>query len=118
MIISDNLYLNCFIYNINLLNHYLDSLTLGSISPVLRYNDISTFGLYDTDKNEIKILCNKPKNQQNIYCNFFKTTKNSLSSDILGDNNIIFTSNIFNEKNCYFSLFNSEYLFFVQLLII
>ena len=111
MIISDNLYLNCFKYNIKILDSYLDSLTLGSIPPVLRYNDISTFGLYDTDKNEIKILCNKPKNQQNIYCNFFKTTKNPLSSDILGDNNIIFTSNIFNEKNCYFSLFNSEYLF-------
>ena len=51
-------------------------------------------------------------NQNIIHCNFFRTTINyNKCSYTLLCNDITITSNIFNEKKCYFSQFNSEYLF-------
>ena len=68
----------------------------------LIYDSISSFGLYDTDINNIKLLCRQI--DQNIKCNFFKIFINEESSryELIGDENIIFTtSNNFTEKNLF-----------------
>ena len=112
MFINNKLKVNCFNYQ-TYTNSRQDSLTLLTNQNSMEYDSISSFGLYDTDKNKnnIKILCRK--NSQNIQCNFFEITINGKSSySSKGDNKIIFaTSDEFTEKNCYFSQFNSEYLF-------
>ena len=111
MIISENLFLDCFIYHINSGSTSGDTLTKYSNIESLTYNSISSFGLYDTDINDIKLLCRVEV--KTINCTFIKITINNDSGfDSLGGNDISFiTSASFTEKNCYFSKFNSEYLF-------
>ena len=78
----------------------------------LIYDSISSFGLYDTDINNIKLLCRQI--DQNIKCSFFKIFINEESSryELIGDENIIFTtSNNFTEKNCYFTKIFNLYFF-------
>ena len=112
MIINSKLQVDCFKYyiisflpKIYVLTPYFNSLS---------YNSISSFGLYDTDDNYIKLLCEK--SSQTIYCEFFKIKLSPpiLQNDFnsLGNEKLIFTEpNNFEEKNCYLSKFNSEYLF-------
>ena len=76
------------------------------------YESICSFGFYDTDKNNIKLLC--IQNIQNIKCNFLNITKSekNFTYGIIGDENIVFiTKNVFTEKNCYFSPYLKNYLF-------
>ena len=110
MIINSKLEVRCLKYQINTADSSQDSLVfINSINP-LSYNSISSFGLYDTNKNDIKLLCKQT--EQNINCFFFeiklKTNKlNPLNNDF----SISTSSNDFTEKNCYLSSVNSEYLF-------
>ena len=112
MIINNNLNINCFKYSINILNSYQDSLTKYSNS-LSDYNSISSFGLYDSSNNNIKIFCRKANNENTLRCKFFRITINGdFEYELLGDENINFdVSNDFKERNCDFSEFNSEYLF-------
>jgi len=67
--------------------------------------------LYDTDINNIKIICRGTNN--NIECSFFKIIIENDKSNIslIGNNSIVFTtSNDFSENNCYHSKFNNENL--------
>ena len=110
--INNNLNINCFKYSINILNSYQDSLTKYSNS-LSDYNSISSFGLYDSSNNNIKIFCRKANNENTLRCKFFRITINGdFEYELLGDENINFdVSNDFKERNCDFSEFNSEYLF-------
>ena len=97
-------------YQINTADSSQDSLGFINSTNPLSYNSISSFGLYDTNKNDIKLLCKQT--EQNINCFFFeielKTNKlNPLNNDF----SISTSSNNFTEKNCYLSSVNSEYLF-------
>ena len=113
MIIKSVLEVFCFKYTMNL--YAPDALTPYINSNPLSYDSISSFGLYDTNNNYIKLLCRQ--NNQKIYCKFFKIVFKvvfPIQSEfgLLGDEKLIFTEqNNFKEKNCYLSNFNSEYLF-------
>ena len=112
MLISDKkLILDCFKYHINPQQSDLDTLTKYKNIDFLEYYSISSFGLYDTDKNDIKILCKQ--SAQTINCNFLKITINIQSrfSLLVGDNIVFTLSNDFTENNCYLSQYNDEYLF-------
>ena len=78
------------------------------------FDRFSSFGLYDTYINNIKLFCSQKS--QNITCKFIQITINEANSicnyRILGEDNLVFTSsNNFTENNCYISKFNNEYLF-------
>ena len=111
MIINFALDISLFKYHIDILLSSDNSLTKYNNPNYLTYDSISSFGLYDTDNNYIKLLCQK--NNQSIYCNFLEIIMNDQYSFVIKSNdNLVFTTaNGFTEKNCYFSLFNSEYLF-------
>ena len=107
MISSSKLRVSCYKYNIN-----LSRIIKYTTDDTFYYDSVSSFGLYDTDINNIKILCRGTSN--NIECNFFeiiiKDDKSNIS--LIGDNSIVFTtSNDFSENNCYYSKFNNENLF-------
>ena len=115
--IIDNNILNifCFKYHIDLSNLPENTLEIyiNSDTYTLRGESISSFGLYDVDKNNynIKIICYK--NNEIIKCKFFKITINGQNSnyELLGDEKLVFSnSNDFTERNCYFTIINSEYL--------
>ena len=111
MIINYKLQVFCFKYR-----NSVEFVALTSYINVnsLTYDSISSFGLYDTDNNYIKLLCRQ--RSQTIYCEFVKIILSSQPSfqsnfNSLGDEKLIFTApNNFEEKNCYLSKFNSEYL--------
>ena len=87
--------------------------SLEKISNSLTYELISIFGLYDTDKYNIKILCKKG-NDNTINCNFFEIIIENQKSTFNFNNNLnlAFTiSEDWSEKNCYFSKFISEKIF-------
>ena len=91
-----------------------DESTYGVIqySNMLINRSISSLGLYDTDKYNIKLLCQQ--NNVNINCRFLQIAikQESFIYDFKGDENIVFTiSNNFVENNCCLSKFNNEYLF-------
>ena len=78
----------------------------------LIYPSISSLGLYDTDENNIKLLCYQK--YKNINCDFIQVTimQETFINDLKGDKNISFTiSNNFLENSFYLSQFNKEYLF-------
>jgi len=91
-----------------------DSLTLYTKTDNWGTNSISSFGLYDLDKNKtnIKLLCKQGIDQNNIICNIIKFIygDNTGTFNYIGSISFIIYGN-FSEKNCYFSNFNSEYLF-------
>ena len=71
-------------------------------------------GLYDTGNIHIKVICGQ-KEEENITCSFIQITRgdnnNRYQYDSHNDNIFDFGSYYFSNKNCYYSLFNSEYLF-------
>ena len=95
-------------------NDYPQGLTLLENDNSLNSWSISV-GLYDTDtdKINIKLLCEQDFENKNIKCKFIQITINQKSSyQYKGDETIDFsTSIIFTEKNCNLSVFNNEYLF-------
>jgi len=115
-IIMDNtLTIYCLKYHINPSNSQENTLEVytNNDTNTLRVESTSSFGLYDVykDINNIKIVC--WKSNENIYCKFYEITINGQISnyELLGDDNLVFSnSNDFTERNCYFSIFNSEYL--------
>ena len=118
MIINSKINIYCVKYQIDPNESLKDDLInfVRSVSNEFDYVDkeISSFGLYDTDKSEEKLLC--AKSEQSVLCQFFKikvnTGKNECDLNFLARDKLNFiTSNDFSEKNCYFSTFESEYLF-------
>ena len=97
-------------HHINPSNSSQNSLTYESTEP-LYFDSNPSFGLYDTNKNNIKLLCGQISEE--IICIFLEIIITDTSSyNVLGTLNIKFTTtNDFTEKNCYFSVFNNEYLF-------
>ena len=57
MIIKNKLNIYCLKYNINIA--VIDSLEKNTNLNSLTYTSISSFGLYDTNENTIKLLCRK-----------------------------------------------------------
>ena len=115
MIINFNLYIYCLKYIIYPKNSQNDKLESYIGNNSLNYNfSISSFGFYDTDESNVKLLC--VQNNIIIQCNFLQLI---LKYDIkhfeylfIGAENLNFASIYnFNEKNCYLSNFNNEYLF-------
>ena len=107
--------INCLKYQI-FQNSIQDSLTIDTNTQGWAYNSITSFGIFDIDKNKIntKLFCRKVIDQYTIKCKFWQVYLESenCKSNILGnDDMILSTSGDFTEKNCYFSQFNSEYLF-------
>ena len=76
----------------NSLNKY------SKINPIT-YDSISIFGLYDTEKDNIKILCQKT-NYYTIECNFFEIIiENEKSTFNIIDNQILtYSASIFGLK--------------------
>jgi len=111
MIINSKLEIRCVMYHIVPADSSQDCLMFFPNSNTYTYDSISSLSLYDTDKNYIKILCRQI--EQNIYCEILKVMiNNQVQYTILSNDNFTFTtSQSFTEKNCFFSLFNSEYLF-------
>ena len=111
MIINSKLEIRCVMYHIVPADSSQDCLMFFPNSNTYTYDSISSLSLYDTDKNYIKILCRQIV--QNIYCEILKVMiNNQVQYTILSNDNFTFTtSQSFTEKNCFFSLFNSEYLF-------
>ena len=97
--------------NVDIYIDIAETLLSVELFEYLSCDSFSSLGLYDTDKNNIKLLC-RQRNQE-INCYFIKITINEESSiELIGDENIVFTtSNDFTEKNCYFSEFDNQYLF-------
>ena len=115
MIINNNLNIRCLTYQI-FQNSNQDSLTLDDNTQSWAYNSISSFGIFDIDKNKIntKLFCRKKIDQYTINCKFWQVywENERCKSNTLGNGDMILsTSGDFTEKNCYFSQFNSEYLF-------
>ena len=110
IIINNNLHLH-------ILKYYFDSVSSNNTFILVTdldtyvYNSFSSLGLYDTDKNDIKLLCSK-KLDTLIQCRFIKIKNNPIIIQLIGNYYLIFTTTYnFDEKNCYLSQFNSEYLF-------
>ena len=107
--------LKLYVYNFKInIDFYIEPLlTLlpDESSDYLYFDSISSLGLYDTDKNNIKLLCRQ--NNQNIICNFITITiEEKINIECIDDENIAFTtSKVFTEKNCYLSIFDNQYLF-------
>ena len=118
LIINSNLEIFCLKYYINSSNSFKDSLELvnyNNENSLIHYNSISSFGLYDTDKGKEKLLC-RGESSQFLQCKFLKieikTNQNKYDMIPLNGGILQFkTSKNFTEKNCNFSIFNSEYLF-------
>ena len=111
IILNSKFSLYCLNYHIDPNNNENNALSLNNNTFI--YGDSFTFGLYDTDKYNIKLFC--CQNDDNIICKFIRITINQenhyISYDLLGDNNLVFTTaNNFIENNCYFLIFNYEYL--------
>ena len=106
------------ISGISLLNYHIDkenSLN-NKLEPysgiLLNYENISEVTLYDTPKDNIKILCLKIS--YNIECIFVEINviNNDNQIKLMDIRKIIFpTPKIFSENNCYVSEFNYEFLF-------
>ena len=91
-----------------------DTLTIYQNNLNLDMHKISSFGLYDIDKDkaDTKLLCRQWINKTTIDCLFlqFSIDFNQCKYNILYGITIN-EANYFSEKNCFFSQFNSEYLF-------
>ena len=112
IIIDSTLELYCLKHHIiNPSDSSQNKLTLYNNTEPLSSGFISSFGLYDTNKNNIKLLCGQTREE--IICIFIEISITDKSSyTALGTQNMkLTTSNAFTEKNCYFSLFNNEFLF-------
>ena len=107
MIINSNLQIIFLKYHEDSSNY---DLKLISDTNSFIYNSFSSLGMYDTDKNNIKLLCGKKI--EKIICVFLNISLAPINLESIGNNYLNFTSsNTFSERNCYLSQFNSEYLF-------
>ena len=113
IITEENLSINCFKYQI--FNNSLDdSLTLYRNTLGWSFSSISSFGIYDIDKNRtnIKLFCRQRINHNNLICEIYKFTCGVSDCRVNFLNNISLSAfDAFSEKNCYCSQFNLEYLF-------
>ena len=111
--INSKLIISCFKYELSSdNNNQMNSLNKYSKINQLIYDSISIFGLYDTEKDNIKILCQKT-NYYTIECIFFEIIIEDDKSKftILGNQILTYSaSNIWSEKNCYFSKLISDKL--------
>ena len=107
---SFNLYIYFINYSINSDGALVFPLSMdSSYNYYPSVNNFLSFSLYDTEDKDIKLLC--LQFTQIIQCKFFRAIVTNLNTEILGDENLKFNSNYLSEKNCYITLFNSEYLF-------
>ena len=109
MIINSNLQLNILKYHFDS-DSSNKSFTLISDIDSDVFNSLTSLGMYDTDKKNIKLLCAKKLNST-ILCKFFIIINDNKLEMIEKDFLLLITTNNFNENNCYLSQFNSEYLF-------
>ena len=110
MIINNNLNVNCLKYQI-FQNSTQDSLTIDTNTQGWAYNSITSFGIFDIDKNKIntKLFCRKVIGQYTINCKFWQVywENEKCKSNTLGEGDMILsTSGDFTENNCYFSEYN------------
>ena len=78
IITEENLSINCFKYQIFANNSLDDSLTLYRNTLGWAYNSISSFGLYDIDKNKTntKLFCRQKIDQNEINCDIKRMLDN------------------------------------------
>ena len=107
---NNKLNLVFLIYHIDIGNTDVDN--LDSLNSIDIFGSYLSLGLYDTDINNIKILCKHHINKTVEFQFFNISMKDVCHRDItfLGES-LIYYSDYFEEKNCYSSVFNSEYLF-------
>ena len=87
----------------------IETLLSDELSEYLYFDSISSIDLYDTNKNNIKLLCRKTI--KILFWNFIKITiEEKINIECIDDENIVFTiSNNLKEKNCYLSIFDQFY---------
>ena len=105
----DKLHVIFLEYHIYSSDYSQNTLTSELNSNSYVYNNYKSLGLYNTDKNKIKLLCGI--RTEIIKCRFFKIAKNLSKSKLRGNLLTFSAPNNLNEKSCYLSIFNSEYLF-------
>ena len=94
---KDKLYIHFMSYNIDSDKSLIHSYNNPNNFNNLSNSYVSSFNLYDTEENDIKLLY--MQNEQNIQCKFFQAIITNRSSIILGDDNLIFEiSDSFSEK--------------------
>ena len=110
---NNNVDLICLKYHNDYPNSQFNSLSFYS-KITLNKEGSSEIGLYDTPIGNIKLLC--LQNTRTVKCRFYHilnfTKDGYIEYNLLGDEVINYLiSNSFSEKDCDFSVFNSEFLF-------
>ena len=101
---------NLYVYSLKINNDFsIETLLSDELSEYLYFDSISSIGLYDTNKNNIKLLCRKTI--KILFWNFIKITKEEkINIECIDDKNIVFTiSNKLKEKYCYLFIFDQFY---------
>ena len=101
---------NLYVYSLKINYDFsIETLLSDELSEYLYFDSISSIGLYDTNKNNVKLLCRKTI--KILFWNFIKITiEEKINIECIDDENIVFTiSNSLKEKNCYLSIFDQFY---------
>ena len=104
MIINSHLTMRYLTYHINISGS--SSLELSEKVYSRYYDNILDIFLYDTEKNNIKLICAKFSSR---HCKFIeiKFEYNKTNVTFIGSDSLYFNSEVI-EKDCYLSLFNFE----------
>ena len=113
MIVENKVILKLLNYHIDSENLKLNLLALHS-TLYIDNGEFSDVALYDTPKENIKLIC--LKKLENINCRFYHLLnleeKDNIIYNIIGyENIIVYISYDFSDTNCQFSEFNDEFLF-------
>ena len=95
-------------YHIDLSDYSKNTLTSKLNFTYNAYKPYISLGLYETDKNKIKLLCGWKTDI--IRCKYYKVADGLSNSNFIGNSFTFPNPNDFNEKSCYLTKFNSEYL--------
>ena len=82
---------NLYVYSLKINNDFsIETLLSDELSEYLYFDSISSIGLYDTNKNNIKLLCRKTI--KILFWNFIKITiEEKINIECIDDENIVFT---------------------------
>ena len=95
---NDELHVKFLEYHIDSSDYSKNTLTLKSNINSYVYNNYKSLGLYNTDKNKIKLLCGI--RTEIIRCRFFKIAEKLNESKLRGNLLTFSAPNNLNEKSC------------------